>query len=74
LAVEEDRTGKRIPGLALVEADLNPPAQLRIFHPLQHEKLALDAAHFAKRSVEAVLQYVFATRFLGLWFSLWIVA
>lgn len=55
LTVEENRTGKRIPSLALVEADLDTPAQLRIFHPLQHEKRALDAANFAKRNVEAVL-------------------
>ncbi len=27
LAVKEDRTGKRIPGLALVETDLDTPAQ-----------------------------------------------
>lgn len=39
----------------LVETNLDTPAQLGIFHPLQHEKRTLDATDFTKRGVEAVL-------------------
>jgi hypothetical protein len=55
LQVEEDGAGKSIPGFPLVEADLDTPAQFRVFHPLQHEKRSLDAADFAQCGVEAVL-------------------
>ena len=55
LPVEEDRAGKSVPGFAFIEANLDTSAQLRVFHPLQHEKRALDAPDFAKRGVEAVL-------------------
>ena len=55
LPVEEDRTGESVPSFAFVEADLNTPSQLGVFHPLQHEKRPLDAADFAQRGVEAVL-------------------
>jgi hypothetical protein len=37
LPIEENGKGESVPGLALVEANLNAPAQLRVFHPLQHE-------------------------------------
>jgi hypothetical protein len=37
LPIEENGKGGSVPGLALVEAGLNTPAQLRDFHPLQHE-------------------------------------
>src|SRR5271170_3889080 len=55
LSVEEDSTGEGVSGFTFVESDLDTPAQLRVFHPLQHEKRALDAADFAKRCVEAIL-------------------
>jgi hypothetical protein len=55
LSVEEDSTGEGVSGFTFVESDLDTPAQLRVFHPVQHEKRALDAAHFAKRCVEAIL-------------------
>ena len=55
LPVEEDGTSEGVPGLALVEANLDTSAQLRVLHPLQHEERALDAADFAKRRVEAIL-------------------
>jgi hypothetical protein len=58
LPVEEDGTGKRVPGLALVEAGLDTPAQFRVFHPLQHEKRTLDSADLAQSGVQAVLARV----------------
>src|SRR5258708_3909451 len=55
LPVEEDRAGESVLSFAFVEADLDSLSQLRVFHPLQHEERPLDAAHFAQRSVQAVL-------------------
>jgi hypothetical protein len=56
LPAEENGAGERVPGLALIEADLDTPAQLRVFHPLKHEKRALDAPDFTKRGVQPVLK------------------
>ncbi len=58
LAIEEDSAGESVPGFAFVESNLHTPAQLRVFHPFQHEEGALDAPDFAKRGVEAVLSRV----------------
>jgi hypothetical protein len=58
LAVEEDPTGKSIPGFAFVEANLDTPAERRVFHPLQHEKRAFYSSKIAERRVEAVLMGV----------------
>src|ERR1035438_2144425 len=55
LPVEEHGAGKSVPGFAFIESNLDTSAQLRVFHPLQHEKRALDAPDFTKRGVEAVL-------------------
>jgi hypothetical protein len=55
LPVEEHSAGESVSGFVLIESDLDSPAQLRVFHPLQHKECALDAADFAQRSVEAVL-------------------
>jgi hypothetical protein len=38
LAIEEDGSCESVSGLAFVEPDLHTPAQLWIFHPLQHEQ------------------------------------
>jgi hypothetical protein len=38
LAVEEDRPRESISGLAFVEANLDTPAELGVFHPLQHKE------------------------------------
>jgi Na+-transporting NADH:ubiquinone oxidoreductase subunit NqrC len=55
LPVEEHGVGESVHGFAVIEADLDTPAQLRVLHPLQHEKRALDATDFTKRGVEAEL-------------------
>jgi hypothetical protein len=55
LAVEENGTRESVSVFPFVEAYLDTPADLGVFHPLQHKKRALDAADFAKRSVESVL-------------------
>jgi hypothetical protein len=41
--------------LAVVETGVAPPAQVRIFKPVQHEQRPLDFADFLKRDVELVL-------------------
>ena len=43
LPVEEHGAGKSVPGFAFIDSNLDTSAQLRVFHPLQHEKRALDA-------------------------------
>ena len=55
LAVKEDGTRESVSGFAFVEAYLDTPAELGVFHPLQHKKRALDAPDFAKRGMEAIL-------------------
>jgi hypothetical protein len=55
LPVEEHGAVERVPGFALIKVDLDTPAQLRVFHPLKHEKRALDPPDFTKRGVKAVL-------------------
>ena len=39
----------------VVETGVAPPAQVRIFKPVQHEQRPLDFADFLKRDVELVL-------------------
>jgi hypothetical protein len=55
LAVKEDGTRESVSGFAFVEAYLDTPAELGVFHPLQHEKRAFYSPDFAERRVEAVL-------------------
>ena len=47
--VEEHGAGQRILGLALVQTDLYPAAQLDVLQPVEREQSALDAAEFAQR-------------------------
>ncbi len=51
LAVEEDGTRESVSGFAFVEAYLDTPAELGVFHPLQHEKRAFYSPDFAERRV-----------------------
>ena len=55
LAVEEDGTRESVSGFAFVKANLDTPAELGVFHPLQHEKRAFYSPDFAQRRVETVL-------------------
>jgi len=55
LAVEEDGTRESVSGFAFVEANLDTPTELGVFHPLQHEKRAFYSSNFAELRVEAVL-------------------
>jgi hypothetical protein len=55
LSIGENGENEGISSLALIESDLDSSTQLMVFHPLQHEECAVNAADFAQRSVEAVL-------------------
>ena len=57
-SIEEHRPGQRIARLALVQSDLNAPAQLHALQPIQDEQRALDAHQLAQGHSLAVLAQV----------------
>jgi len=60
LAIEEDCPGERVFSLALVKPNVDPAAQLRILHPLEHEDRALQPADFTQSDRKAVLPRIAA--------------
>ena len=57
-AVEADRTGQRVPRLALVQFGRCLPPQVGQFQPVEREQGALDAADLPQGQRQAVLAWV----------------
>lgn len=57
-AIEEERAGERITGLALVQAGLSTPPQVDILQPVEREQGSFDPADLAQRNCQAVLTRV----------------
>lgn len=53
--IEEHSTGQGITGLAFVQPDLDPPAQLWILKPLEDEQGPFDASHLSQGYRQTIL-------------------
>jgi len=53
--VQEDGAGQRVPGLTLIQANLNPTAQFDVLHPVKREACALDTSQLTQCHRQAAL-------------------